>query len=65
MKRKKGFAMLLLLVLACALLAMPALAADVADAPLTIEDQQRIAKGMTAIRNAQAAENAYEASKYE
>ena len=31
---------------------------------LTIEEQQRIAKGMTAIREAQAAENAYEASKY-
>ena len=32
---------------------------------LTPEEQQRIAKGMTAIREAQAAENAYEASKYE
>ena len=31
---------------------------------LSIEEQQRIAKGMTAIREAQAAENAYEASKY-
>ena len=31
---------------------------------LTPEEQQRIAKGMTAIREAQAAENAYEASKY-
>ena len=35
------------------------------DQPLSIEDQQRIAKGMTAIRDAQAAENAYEAGKYE
>lgn len=32
---------------------------------LSPEDQQRIAKGMTAIREAQAAENAYEAGKYE
>ena len=31
---------------------------------LSIEDQQRIAKGMTAIRDAQAAEHAYERSKY-
>ena len=40
---------------------------DVDDEPveLTPEEQQRIAKGMTAIRDAQAAENAYEASKYE
>ena len=31
---------------------------------LSIEEQQRIAKGMTAIREQQAAENAYEAGKY-
>ncbi|HAM14345.1 MAG TPA: hypothetical protein DCP91_00470 [Eggerthellaceae bacterium] len=31
---------------------------------LSIEEQQRIAKGMTAIRDAQAKENAYEASQY-
>ena len=33
-------------------------------AQLTDEEAQRIAKGMTAIRNAQAEENAYERSKY-
>lgn len=38
---------------------------DASESGLSIEDQQRIAKGMTAIRDAQAAENAYEASKYE
>ncbi|MBQ9003535.1 MAG: DUF2064 domain-containing protein, partial [Eggerthellaceae bacterium] len=31
----------------------------------TAEDQERIAKGMEALRESQAAENAYEASKYE
>ena len=37
--------------------------AESAEAP-TIEELQRIAKGMTAIREQNAAENAYEASKY-
>lgn len=39
--------------------------ADAPEEPLSEEDLQRIAKGMTAILDAQAAENAYEASKYE
>lgn len=40
-------------------------AVDGEDEELTIEEMQRIAKGMTAIREAQAAEHAYERSKYE
>ena len=44
---------------------MPEEAAGSADdGELSIEDQQRIAKGMTAIRDAQATEHAYERSKY-
>lgn len=39
-------------------------AGSVGDGELSIEDQQRIAKGMTAIRDAQATEHAYERSKY-
>ena len=38
---------------------------DGESAELSDEDRQRIAKGMTAIRDVQAAENAYEAGKYE
>ena len=38
---------------------------DGESAELTDEDRQRIAKGMTAIRDVQAAENAYEAGTYE